>query len=113
MDDPDVIALVHRDADRRAEHPMVRQRLRPERIDLEVRRLHRVAALPCQIPGNDESAAGGEDEQKTITLPRAWRDSHRSLLEVADYTGVPASCRAQALACDKGGQKSAPAYAAA
>ena len=38
VDDPDVVARVDRDADRRAEHPVVRQRLRPERIDLEARR---------------------------------------------------------------------------
>ena len=39
MDDPDVILRVDRHADRLAEHPFVRQRLRPQRIDFEVRRL--------------------------------------------------------------------------
>ena len=38
MDDPDVILGVDRNAGDRSEHPVVRQRLRPERIDLEARR---------------------------------------------------------------------------
>ena len=62
MDHPDVIALVHRDADRRAEHPVVRQRLRPERIDLEVRSLNRAAALAGQL-ARDEKAGGDEDDE--------------------------------------------------
>ena len=41
MNDVDVILAVDADADRIAEHPMIRQRFRPERIDLEPRRLHR------------------------------------------------------------------------
>ena len=40
MHDPDVILRVDAEADRLAEHPVVRQRLRPERIDFEPRRLH-------------------------------------------------------------------------
>ena len=35
MDDPDVIALVHPDADRRPEQPVVRKRFGPQRIDFE------------------------------------------------------------------------------
>ena len=38
MDDPDVVLLVHPYPDRHAEQPV--ERLRPERIDLEHRRLH-------------------------------------------------------------------------
>ena len=45
MDDPDVIALVDPDADRIAEQPVVGQRLRPERIHLEARRLRARPAL--------------------------------------------------------------------
>ena len=39
MDDPHVIALVDPDADRVAEHPVVGQRLRPQRVHFESRRL--------------------------------------------------------------------------
>ena len=39
MDDPDVIAFVHPDADRVTQQPVIRQRFGPERIDLEARRL--------------------------------------------------------------------------
>ena len=38
MDDPDVVLLVDPDADGPAEQPVVGQRLRPQRIDLEHRR---------------------------------------------------------------------------
>ena len=63
MDHPDVVALVHRDADRRAEHPVVRQRLRPVGIDLEVRRLHGVLALAGQL-ARDKKAGRREDSQQ-------------------------------------------------
>jgi hypothetical protein len=39
VDDPHVVLRVHRDADRLAENPLVRQRPGPERIDFETRRL--------------------------------------------------------------------------
>ena len=45
MDDPDVIVGIHPDADRLSEHPVIGHRLRPERIHLEARRLHRGFAL--------------------------------------------------------------------
>src|SRR4030095_13232772 len=45
------------------QHPMIRQRLGPQRIDFEVRRHHRGAALPREFAG-DEKAAGGEDHQQ-------------------------------------------------
>jgi hypothetical protein len=38
MNDPDVILRVDGDAGDRSEEPVVRQRFRPERIDLERRR---------------------------------------------------------------------------
>ena len=41
MDGPDVVLRVDRQADRRAGHPVIGQRLRPERIDFEDRRLLR------------------------------------------------------------------------
>ena len=46
MDDPDVILGVDRQADRRAHHPVIGQRLRPERIDFEDRRLRLAGLLP-------------------------------------------------------------------
>src|SRR5882762_4879416 len=39
MNDPDVVLRVHRYADRHADHPMVRQRLRPHRVHLKHGRL--------------------------------------------------------------------------
>ncbi len=41
MDDPDVILRVHRYADGLSHDPVIRQRLGPQRIHLESRRLHR------------------------------------------------------------------------
>ena len=38
MDDPDVISRIDRNAGDRPEQPVVRERLRPQRIDLEARR---------------------------------------------------------------------------
>src|SRR6185436_15285851 len=45
MHDPDVIVGIDKDADRLSEHPVIRHRLRPERIDFEPRRLDRGLAL--------------------------------------------------------------------
>jgi hypothetical protein len=45
MNDPDVVALVHPDPDGGAEEPMIRQRLRPEWVNLEARRPHHTAAI--------------------------------------------------------------------
>ena len=39
MDDPHVVLRIHRQTDGLPEHPAVRQRLGPERIDFELRRL--------------------------------------------------------------------------
>ena len=44
MDDPDVVLGIDGHADRLAENPFVRQRLRPQRIDFEARRLNSGAA---------------------------------------------------------------------
>ena len=45
MNDPDVIAGVHRHANGLTLIPAVRQRLRPHRIDFEPRRLRRAVGL--------------------------------------------------------------------
>ena len=47
MHDEHVIAIVHADADHVAEHPVIRQRLGPLRVDLEARRRARRAARAC------------------------------------------------------------------
>jgi hypothetical protein len=39
MNDPDIVLIVHPDPDGRSEQPVIRQRLRPKRVDLERRRL--------------------------------------------------------------------------
>ena len=84
MDDPDVIALIDRHADRRSEDPMIGQRLGPERIDFEVRRLNRVAALPRQLP-RDEHACRGEHDQDEDKPAIRQHLAHGSLLERGDY----------------------------
>ena len=43
MNDPHVVVLVHRDADRGSEHPVIGQRFGPQRIHLEGRRQRRAA----------------------------------------------------------------------
>jgi len=70
MDDPDVVARVHGDADRLAENPFVRERPRPERIDFEPRRLdggrlHRRRLLePC---GSDPEGCDDCEKRRTDT----------------------------------------------
>jgi hypothetical protein len=50
MDDPDVIVGIDPDADRLTENPVIRHRLRPQRIDFEARRLHGAVALRFSRP---------------------------------------------------------------
>jgi hypothetical protein len=59
VDGPDVVLRINRQADGRPRHPMIRQRLRPERIDLENRRVFR-AALRQQLT----VSRGAEDQQR-------------------------------------------------
>src|SRR5262249_16479925 len=54
LHDPDVIALVDRDAGDLAERPVVRQRLRPRRIDLEFR----------HVGGDRESGYGQQNDAR-------------------------------------------------
>ena len=60
LDDPDVVALVDRDAGDLAERPVVRQRLRPERIDLEFRH---VGGHGDRRPG-DQQRGGAESQRE-------------------------------------------------
>src|SRR5262249_44611964 len=75
MADPDVIARVHRHADRLSEDPVVGQRLRPQRIDFEPRRRWRVSddgfrALLEKLTAGGED---GEEREKNEPGDRAAR----------------------------------------
>ena len=85
MNHPDVIAIVNRDTDRRAEHPVVGQRLGPQRVDLEVRRHRRVAALRRHFAG-DEKACGSDDDDHQNRSAASTDDSHSNTLPArGDY----------------------------
>ena len=85
MDDPHVILGVDAEADHLAEHPIVWQRLGPERIDLEARRLERAAILGVghlveemsrHAKNDDGREEAGPDEQITSLdhlLMNFWR----------------------------------------
>ena len=53
VDEPHVVLRVDVHADRHAEQPVIRQRLRPERIDLEPRRLGLALRLDGRLPRED------------------------------------------------------------
>ena len=68
MNHPDIILLIDGDADRHAQQPFVRERLRPHRLNLELRSLsagslnHRFLV---QNVGRDSE--GGQNRQKRRT----------------------------------------------
>ena len=74
VDDPDVVPGVHRHADGRAEQPVVRQRFRPQRVDLEHRAKDHVALcghrpaehrLPQHDDGNQRETDRAQCESTT------------------------------------------------
>ena len=76
VDDPDVIVGVHTDANRGSEDPMIRERLGPERVDFESRRLHGAfrlrggGALEERLPDAERSHkrdSGGADPEDSHT----------------------------------------------
>ena len=69
MHDPDVILGVDAEADHLAEDPVVRQRLGPERIDFEPRRLERAPVLRARpslehVAGDAERERSDGDERR-------------------------------------------------
>ena len=68
VDDPDVVLLVDPDADRQAEHPVVRQRLGPERIDLEAWCLDH---LPAPRPRALQQRLAGAQRRQQCDAHRA------------------------------------------
>ncbi len=69
VDDEHVVVRVHAHADDVPEHPVIRQRLGPERIDLEPRRLHERRArrrvervLTDAKRNNGANERGGEND---------------------------------------------------
>ena len=71
MDDPDVILGVDPEADDLAEHPVVRQRLGPQRIDLEPRRLERAAILRAGRRSSRWPATPSADDRRQRTPTRS------------------------------------------
>ena len=68
MDDPDVVLVVDPDADRHAEQPVIRQRLGPQRIDFEARRLDAAvlssaSVLQDHLPDAERGKDGDECER--------------------------------------------------
>ena len=95
MDDPDVIVGVDPDADGLAEHPVIRQRLGPQRIHFEARRLHApllcaaavLSRIVCVMPSVTRSARRlSTDDDRAI--PREL--PHSSTLA---FEGGPARLR--------------------
>ena len=84
MDDPDVILGVDAEADRLPEHPVVRQRLRPHRIDLEPRRLEAGSILRRPRCSND---ATGHDRAPTIAVDERRADQQIAFLVIG--IGIP------------------------
>ena len=108
MDDPDVILGVDAEADRLAEHPVVGQRLRPERIDFEARRLDRAAVLRGghalehmrrrdQAPMMDATKA---DPISTITVSRSSVDELLQALALEVLSRVDVALRVDSDAAD-------------
>ena len=101
--DPDVVIRVDRDPDSRAEQPVVRQRLRPERVDLEQRRVrdHPLSPDHAALDPAPHQAGGHQDAQAhhnqfslhVRVLLRLLADQHRPRPQVrcaqpATYRGV-------------------------
>ena len=80
VDDPDVILRIDRHADRRAEQPVVRQRLRPHRIDLKPRGHRGLLGLGL-CPPYQQGARGTERDEKDQEdhADQQLSDSHRDL----------------------------------
>ena len=77
MDHPHVILLIHPQPDGPAEQPVIRQGLGPQRINLEHRRLHRIAlrlgfVLQHGLANGQPGDAQGEHQpHNVITLESA------------------------------------------
>jgi hypothetical protein len=83
MNDPHVILGVHRNTDDGPENPVIRQRLRPERIHFEHRRLNTSALSVCTVlkHGLSRSQSGQQnhDGASCIKVTFPLRVAHRSL----------------------------------
>src|SRR5690242_3938685 len=90
MDDPDVVLRIGRDADRITEDPMIRQRLRPQRIDFEHRGLHSSrfrdsSAVLEDLVCNDQ---GAKRDEKGHTSQHMTFPLHSYSLHIEDVDGV-------------------------
>jgi hypothetical protein len=75
MDDPHLILLVDPEADRLSEHPVVRHRLRPERVDLELRHHHLAVGLGDRllfehVLGDAQNREQGDQPRTDQTIAR-------------------------------------------
>ena len=104
MHDEHVIARVHADADHVAEHPVVGQRLGPQRIDLEARRRDVVNAGACASSARcpTPSAPIADDERGDAQR----RSRCASWLRAPDL----AAARGHAAACVRPSPAPSPLY---
>ena len=93
MDDPDIVLGVDRDADGHAEQPLVGQRLRPQRIDLEDRRFHHRALRDRRVLQHRHADAERRDargrHQPVNEVPPLLEFDHVSSLAVASILSWP------------------------
>jgi hypothetical protein len=108
MDDPDIILLVGPHADRHPEQAA--ERLRPERIDLEHRRLH-VPALRLGLVLEHRLADAETTMAATSNAPETYLRCWMSLIMRASLTarGCPAPF-VTAIICERTGLVSAGAF---
>jgi hypothetical protein len=67
MDDPDMILSIHADANCHTENPVIRQRLRPQRVDLEPRRLNSGRCLNHGPLFHDGGANKQRSKKRAVT----------------------------------------------
>ena len=102
MDDPDVVVRVDPDADRGAEHPVIGERLRPERVDFESRRQDGAAALGVGRVLEHGLADSERRQERRQTHP----NQHGARAHSMSHSCLPAGGR---VARADGGRKSDPA----
>src|SRR5690606_19897879 len=107
MQDPDMVAGVDRDTDGRAEHPVVRQRLRPEWIDLEPGS-HRLLRDDGAGDRTRTAVAGRQEQRERWHHRDGSRPDHRSPFRYATNTARASSSSrsSQTVAKSAGPQKS-------
>ena len=82
MNNPNVVLGVHRDANGRADDPMVRKRLWPQRIDFKLRRF--------DAGGSDGGPLLEDDRNDTERGEKSEKSGYRNKLVLHDFLHSPA-----------------------